>query len=743
MTFAQLTPRANLIGRIGVVYAYGHSFIAGNGASSSDRDMMTLIAAGLGAKEMNYAVPGAVINFDNAINSNRYGVVPQLLQGYRRPVRAASALSAGSSIGATVISVTPNPLTGSTTGPAFKFGDVVHIGIGSTSGTLGGEIARVASASATQITLDGFEGGGTGLARAHLSGEPVFVVPTRYGAGNTLFLLSEIATFVMKFGSGATQANAKRWYQESLRTCIVRMCAAEVYEPDHTSLVFAGTWAAAAWSQAASGSFAAQGGRQATANGSTVTWHLPDNYNGEPISMTFLQTGASGTVLTFTVDGAAWTVNGVNTGSGNTVTTVTGPASPATLVTHYTPRLTGLTPGRHTIVATATTIAGSSTLSFDCATIESKDPPIVMLFKQHRGPLDKSGDSVDSTNAYGYIRPTLTSQANPGATSIAISQSPVASARQITAGSIPAVGEIFVIEPQADFGSQQEVRTVTSVTGAGAPFTVNFSGGALANTHAVGARVEFGIKAWDLRQIVPSWIDEVKAEFSDNVIVHDLDALINADPNLFAKDQTHLNDEGASRASEHILTRLEFEARLNMRSVSRLTRPLSTMTVPIDFFRSPSTITTWSNITGTALIELFGVTHLRAYRDMRNVYDARLIVQHGTLVTPPASNFKMRVQYSIDSGANWRYLHRAANSTFAFMQATSWLDMSTANGADFSWGEIDLLSTVPANAAPKVSNWVPIYPECQQYDSAMLRVVVVGGNGTVDIPLGFVTLEMR
>jgi hypothetical protein len=93
---------------------------------------MTRLAAMLGAKEYNYAKGGAQLMWVNDVVNNEFGTLGTILHTWKRPNRAAGVLTSNVSVGATTIPVTPNPSTGSTTGPAFKVDDIIHIGTGST-----------------------------------------------------------------------------------------------------------------------------------------------------------------------------------------------------------------------------------------------------------------------------------------------------------------------------------------------------------------------------------------------------------------------------------------------------------------------------------------------------------------------------------------------------------------------------------------------------------------------------------
>lgn len=730
--------------QIGELIAYGHSLIAGDLASDSTRDVMTHLAAMLGAKERNYAKGSASLMYVNNPATGHYGVIGTLLQTYKRPIRAASTIATvDPAVGATVLTLAQNPQTTSATGVPFRVNDTVHIGTGSTGAT-GGEIARVVATSATQITLGGFEGleNYSGLVRDHAIGDPVYVVPTHYGAGNTLFLLGEGGNQLARYGSGVYNAappgqNAQRWYQEALRLCISRFRAAEIFEPDHSALVFSGSWGAAISSIEVSGSFAAQGGRNPTAVNAAVTFHVPDNFPGGTVAFNFI--GASGNtgggVWTFTVDGAAWTVNGPNTGTGNTFTTIATPTTPSNKPAYYCARLQGLAAGRHTIVATMSTLEANN--YFDFATIEAEDPPVVMVVLGHRFL------SWDPTGGleHGHLHPTLSSQANAGATSVQVTQSPVSTSRQIAATpQVPKAGEFIVINPQPGDVSPQEVRTVTTVTGASAPFTINFSGGGLSNTHASGTRVELGVKDYDCRNVLNPWTASVKGEFDDYVILHDPDIYLNKDPQWFGPDDAHPTDKGAAYIAEQIYRQLESERLINQRTYSRLSRPITTMVYRVTFLAT-NTAFAWTNMP-SALTEFGGVTNFRQTADLSRFYECRL----GCIQTAAGSTgAKLRLQYSIDAGTSWRHLNRIQNATDSQATSTGWAEPTAAT---------DTVCQIPIGAGtglktsvsgiPSPGGWAPIYPEASmpQYE-VQLRIIGIGGNGVLDPAFMSIWAEFR
>jgi hypothetical protein len=707
---------------IGQVVATGHSILAGDGASDTTRDIMTRLASMMNAKEYNWAKGGACLMWVNDASRGEYGVLPSFLQAWKRPVRAASVLSAGSSIGATTIAVTPDPSAGSTTGPAFKVGDTICIGSGANA-----EIAMVASVTTTNINIYASATNETySLVRAHNSGDPVYAVPGHYGAGNTIFLLCEAGNQIARYGTGV-YANSVRWYQDAQRMLLSRMRAAEEFNPDHTALTFSGSWGSAVVSSAQSGSTAAQGGRNPTAPNAAVTFNMPDNFPGGAVSFNTasLAGNTGGGVWTFTVDGVA----------AGTMTTVACPTVPVNKTAYFCKRFTGLSAGRHTIVATMTTLETNN--YFDSFIIEAIDPPVIVMFRAHRL---LSWDVTSSTFDYGHIRPLLASAANVGDTSISVNQSPFASSRQLAAGSIPKAGEILVIEPTPGDVAPQEVRTVTSVTGTG-PFTINFSGGGLVRSHATGTRCELGIKDYDARNIVNPLIDAGAQEFDGSVLIHDADPYIQKQAKWFGPDYAHFTDEGNALVAEKLYRQLATDPHVSPRLISRLSRPIQTAAVRVSFLDGNATGIAWTSM--PAALSEFPLTtngngNYRRVADLTRYYEARV----GCVQTViGAGTAKLRIAYSIDQGTTWHYLHRKRHATDPQFTSTDWSESSAASDV---MCQIDLTSTLPTNGV-KYTSFEPIYPEVmqQQYQDTMLRVVGIGGNGAASPAFASIWVEFR
>lgn len=731
--------------QIGQVVAYGSSIVAGTAVSDPSRDIMTRLAAMLGAKEYNYAKAGAQLMWTNDLANDQWGVVPTINHTWKRPVRAATTIATvDPAIGATVITTATDPSTGSATGPAFKTDDAVCIGTGANC-----EIARVESVSATQIFLDDFEGSESysGLLRDHAIGEPVHVVPTHYGAGNTLFIVYAPGHYYYAPG---VYANAQRWHKEAQRLCISRMRAAEIYEPDHTACVFSGSWTATGVPRIAalSGSTGAQSGRAPTAINAAVTLHVPQNFPGGTVSFNLMQLNGNtgGGVWTFTVDGAAWTVNGPNTGTGNTFTQVATPTTPVTKVAWYCARLKGLAAGSHTIVATMSTFEANS--FFDNWVIEAEDPPIVMWFLGNRMA---SYDGFAAAAESGHLRSTLQSQANPGATSVVVNAAALAGGRQFADSTpgpqVPVNGEYMSINPRT---SLEENRAVTSVTGDTAPFTIGFSGG-LSNTHPVGTRIEIGHGDYVVRNYHNVWTTDVKNEFDDYVLLHNTDYLhphgTGPEPpsgfpksdTYYALDAQHFNDKGAAIVAENVYRQLQDERRIDLRMASRLGRPVTVPSSRFSFLDGDTAVA-WTNM--PAALSEFPLTttgngSYRRVADLSRFYEARI----GCVQTViGASTAKLRIQYSIDQGTNWHYLHslRLAGTQ---MTATNWAE-STASTDTMC--QIDLVSALPASGV-KYTAFEPLYPEVlqPQYTDLFLRVVGIGGSGAASPALRSIWLECR
>jgi len=130
----------------------------------------------------------------------------------------------------------------------------------------------------------------------------------------------------------------------------------------------------------------------------------------------------------------------------------------------------------------------------------------------------------------------------------------------------------------------------------------------------------------------------------------------------------------------------------------------------ITFISTGGTI--WTNMP-SALTEFLGSVNYRQKIDLTH-YDneakCRLV---GNVLVGGTNNAKIRVQYSVDNGANWNYFE--------------------ANGLPQLTG----LNTTGI----KVSEWV-LLPETAKTD-VLLRVVGLDGNGTADPSFGTIQLQFN
>lgn len=715
--------RLNMLGEINQVVVYGNSIPAGGGVSSPDRDIFTRFAQELKAKEVNYAKGGVVACWQNDIARGEFGLWAQVLQTHKRTIRPASTLNADPAVGAT--SVTLAHTDTSATGKAFKLNAMLHVGSGD-PGAGGGEIivaaADQAGAGLNLKANEGWEqpGAAAGLLRDHAVGDPVYEVPSHYGASNTIFFVCEMHNHLGHYGLTVA---SKKWWQDAMRVVLARLRSAEVFEPDHAALKFSGTWSAAVLSPgSSSGSTAQQGIRATTAVNSAVEFHLPNNFPGGTAALSFITgSGAGGNVWRFSVDGAVL--------SGEDYTVPATPTLPALKNVSWCKRFTGLSAGRHILRAEIVTKVDNGSY-FDFAAIEADEPPVIVFFKAHRF---YHWAFYGAGWEYGHLRTTLSSQANAGGSSISVAQSDLGGGRQIDdSPQYPAAGDTITLAPGT---ANEETKTVTTVAGSG-PFTINFSG-TLAHTHASGVKVEGGIKDSDL-PTMNGWADELLAEFDSAVIPFDPDPAINKQRRLFnAADLVHCNDEGHAVMTDALYRQLADSDQLTPTVFARQTRPLPQPSSSVSIIGGGNTVVTWTGMP-LALSEFpLATTGPGTYRrqaDLSRVYEARIGCVQTVLGSAGA---KLRLQYSLDGGATWFHLFRKLVA-LTDPTGTDWSEPSTSAHIV---AEIDLNASITGALTNKVSIWQPIYPDAQA--DVLLRAVGIGGNGTADPKFQALWVECR
>jgi hypothetical protein len=330
--------------------------------------------------------------------------------------------------------------------------------------------------------------------------------------------------------------------------------------------------------------------------------------------------------------------------------------------------------------------------------------------------------------------PAVTGSAGSG-TSVQVSQSPLAASRQITAGSIPAVGETITINPGTAY---EETRTITSVVAATAPetgFVINFSGGALTYAHPYGTRTEMGIKDSDW-PTVRAWIQGVINEFDDYVISWNPEAIVN--PNgvkskyTFRQDDwVHWTDYGHALMAESIYDLLQQEVRIDKRLISRTGRVVYPRHGRVEFINAnagaafPGYLAAGANMTN-------GIRDA----DLTGGVEFRITAVVTTLSTGLA---RIRMKYSLDGGTTWFFLGKKLSANAPADQYggmfTDWLEP----GATDNTAQILCDATGGAINVGRASLWVPI----DTFALGPVQIVPHIIGGTAAPQLSALALEWR
>jgi len=652
---------------------FGHSLARGLGASDTDRDSVTHLSAMLPTREIDRSVSGAVLHSaQGGLGDGGYAAV---MQHDTRQARPAAVLGAQANAGT-------NTLTLTTVGtPPFTNGQMIHVGNGDTGGS-GGETAWIQSGGGTTtLTLT------NNLVRTHANGQAVFEVPTAYIKQNPLYLLWYGANDLGRAPITSAYYPALRArYTDSLRAILTRVRAAEVFENNHPSCVYTGTWAADTTPINRSNS--GNSLKQATVVNDKVTIAVPDNYPGTPIGLQFVNATGAGTdpVWTFTVDGVA----------AGTLTVYDSTSGAVAKV--QVKRLTGLAPGRHVIEAQLTTL-GSRTAYFDCWTIGALEPPLVIMPGMNRMPNDWGTYASAWLNA--PQRTTLSATYGVGSTVITI---PSTTGWQ--------QGTTITFEEGTGNAETGEVKTIDS----GTQLTLV---AATTKSHNSGTAVRGGLQDADV-PIFNTMIQQVGAEFDDRVVYVDTDSIINENAGYFWRDGAHFNDLG-----HVVLVKAYWEAFERSRGMGPdLMAYTATPTAPNPselIFGVAATIT-WTN-QPAAETELLGQVYYRKVADFRRVNEVML---YGTIAVAGLAGARIAVQYSTDSGTTWVNMGRDSN-----------FSPSTNAARDAVSIPIDSIAVNPI-----VGTWQPVPPEAM-VENLWLRCVGYGGDGVADPSLRCLILVCR
>lgn len=661
---------------IGQVRVYGHSYAAGGGASAEERRVAQHLAAMLPARLVDRSQGGAIVHWpNNATGGGGAGQTGDAGYGYvlqteTRKVRAGTTLSAGPASGATTISVT------SATG--FAKNQLIHIGTGNTD-TTGGETRYITDIVGTTLTLD------NPLSRAHLTGEPVYEIPDAYIMGNPFYIV-----WYGENDLGADAVSSSGWKKErfigAMRTVFARCRSAEVFDQEHPSCVYSANWSAditAAAREVASGfSY-----RQATAAGAYVEIHVPDNFPGGTIPLSFVGdvaiTPGSEPIWSFTVDGVA----------AGSLTMY----QPQYVAQGHVKRLTGLTSGRHIIRATLSTL-GTGVAAFDWWGIEAPEAPLILVPGLNRVPYDYAFYGT-WTNAKRTS--TLSGLHSIGSTII-----------NVVSTSLWFQGQTIIFEPGT---GNQEVREIQSVDSA-TQVTLT-SPTTLAHGNGTTARV--GISDPDIAT-VNGYLQTLIAEFDKRLVYVDIDATLNANPAYFWSDHGHFNDLGHVAFSKQLWESLMVSEGLSPTLLAQAAVQSSPL-FPTEVVISAGTGISIPSMPA-AEQELQNVTYLRAQAlDFRRVSEVRL---HTIASVAGASGARVAAAYSVDGGSSFKWLAR---------------DGTNKDGTTFARDNISVLIDT---TTPQKSAWVKLPPDAIAED-VTVRIVSYNGNGTASPVLRKIAVQVR
>jgi hypothetical protein len=676
--------------RPGRVIAYGHSLLAGTNVDP-DRDALTHLCAMLGMQEKSRAKGGAVLHWDQQ-GAGGDGGYATILQMETRAARFSTTLNAQATAGGTTISLT--------TRTGLRFGDLIMVGTGSTGGS-GGELLwvqqgnQVGAGTVAVMTRTG----GT-LARTHASGEPAYVVPAEFLNQNPLYVywygLNDLAQSPISAAATANLGKAQRW-TDPYELGLARLRCAEIYENDHPSCVFTGTWDGA-FASTASNSGANI--RRAGAVNAKVTVHTPDNLTaGSTITMGFVAIATSvDQVWTFRVDGSVVGTKTVRTGRNYTSRT-----------NGWCYRFKNLAAGRHQLEAEVTTM-GTTNTYFDWWGVESVVPPIILCpaFNRPYGyqlwpSANNRRQATLINNGAGYAN---------GTTVFTVDTMAVA----------PEAGATVTFEEGHPTNSESlEVAssTTTSIT----------TTSASTKTHADNSTVTVGMQDADITKmntITQGIVDGFAQPDGTNYVIYvPIDDIIDKNNDYFYYDFAHFVDKGYSLITNRIYEYYMDAEAFTSRQLAYTAFPTSP---------APSN-TLWAQIGGgsvltataiqwlnqpAALTELFGRTTNRRREDLRKVEYWRLLV--GVKVAGAAGS-SLRMQYSLDEGTTWKYFGRSA--LFA---------------EDGSIGQA-LLTSV-STTIPSDGGWQTIPTEAQ-IDNCLLRIIGIGGNAAADPEFEYIQTSWR
>jgi hypothetical protein len=192
-------------------------------------------------------------------------------------------------------------------------------------------------------------------------------VPTPRLSGSSSEYAAAVQVASLDYGVnefiGGTAPNATQ-FAHSFRTCIHHLRACKRYSHDDSVLSYTGGFTGVTDYDAAQVGRSLRGSAGA---GATVTFAVPATFPGGTVGMSFVGALGRGARLSFTVDGV-----GKGTLDVRDIHPVNGSFNEGTK------RLTGLSAGAHTVVATVDAVSPADVF-FDVASIEAPIPPLVLV----------------------------------------------------------------------------------------------------------------------------------------------------------------------------------------------------------------------------------------------------------------------------------------------------------------------------------------------------------------------------
>lgn len=652
---------------------YGHSLAGGVGSSDAEgRSAIGHLRSMLGIYVRRLINGGAILHRGqtNALGDGGYAWIDQNEYAKDWP---GTLLNVQANSGATSLTVVSSA--------GFAAGDLIHVGNGD-PGAAGGEVVYVDTVpNGTTINLK------TALTRTHLNAQPVFGVPAAYIKSTPLSFIWYTISSLAAAPVASTQVGIRARYTTALRRAWASIRCSDKYGDNHSSCIYAGSWAAPTNIRAINLGTSV---KQATAVGASVEVPIPDNFPGGTADLFFVSVGtltAPGQ-WTFTVDGVASAALDIYQNDDNT------------FALGHVKRFTGLSAGRHKIVATfASAGTGGGLHYFDGWGVEAAQPPLIVAPLFHRLPNDYVffAPGANPWNN-GPRNTTLTGLHGIGSTTINVAS---------TSGVL--AGTTITFEKGTGNAETREVQQINSAT----QLVIT---AATAIAHGGGTNVRTGIQDADITTM-NAIQSALVAEFGERVLSLELDSLLNANPAYWSSDYGHFNDLGYQTMAKAWYQTIMLSQGLSPDLLADTAVPTSPPPTEFAFVSGAGLVLT--NIPA-------GVTELATHAAVglpagcfRKVEDIRKETEFFVYVTLQATGnagSKVWIEYSTDNQVTWKSLGRDANMVHDTLVARQRCGVPLDTGTGLT-----------AMALPQ-----PIPPDAIAAGTIWLRAMHDGGDAAAD-----------